>query len=101
MQKEELQGWKDKAFKTNSKVEWDAVMQEIKEAVEGDKYAAETLRNYCRALLTKKTDYWSRRAQNKPSFQAKPKMMFSEETDKAIGDLARSLTNYINSLTKI
>lgn len=97
MERTELQELKDKAFKTNSKVEWDAVMQEIKNAVEGDKYATETLRNYCKALLPKKTEWWSKKAQNKPSFTAKPKMMFSEDTDKAIGELAKALTKYLNS----
>lgn len=93
MQTEKYQELKNKAFQAKTKDQWDAVMEEIKEAVADDKNAATALRNYCKQILPKKKEYWAKYPK-KQGFQAAPKMMFSPETDKAIGDLARALTKY-------
>ena len=85
---------KDKAFSAKTEEEWKVVIEEIRAAVVNDQPAEEALRNYCKSLLAKKKEYWQKCAK-KPQFQAKPKTMFSEETDKAIGDLARELTQLI------
>lgn len=95
MERTELQGWKDKAFQSRSKEQWDAVMQEIKDAVKDDEKARDNLRDYCSKILPRKKEFWAKYP--KPNgYQAKPKMMFSEDTDKAIGELAKALTAYIN-----
>lgn len=94
MEKERLQELKDKAWQTKTQTEWDDVMQEIKQAVEGDNYAATALRKYCKQILPKKRE-WFEKAANRPQFTAKPKMLFSEDTDKAIGELAKILTEFI------
>lgn len=97
MQREEIQKMKDKAFQARSEKEWNDVMLAIKEAVAADENAASLMRNYCKTLLPKKREFWAKYP-SKNQFQAKPKMMFSEDTDRAIGELARSITKYINSL---
>lgn len=85
---------KDKAFQTKSKEQWDAVMNEIAAAVVNDPAAAEALRKYCSGILEKKRVYWEK-TKNRPAFTAKPKMLLSPETDAAIGELARTLTAYL------
>lgn len=85
---------KDKAFQTKNEDEWRVAMQEIAAAVKNDPAAAEALRKYCAGILEKKRVYWEK-TKNRPAFTAKPKMLLSPETDAAIGELARTLTAYL------
>lgn len=81
MEKERLQELKDKAWQTKNQTEWDGVMQEIKQAVEGDNYAATSLRNYCKQILPKKREWWQKTA-NRPSI-VKNNYIFREDEGKA------------------
>lgn len=97
MNREQMKEWKDKAFQTKNEAEWKETMQAIKVAVESDDYARQAMRTYCSNLLQKKREYWAKQ-KNKPQYQAKPKMMFSDDTDKAIGEFFRAATIYLKNL---
>lgn len=94
MEQTKFQDLKDKAFGAKSEIEWVQVMQEIKTAVVGDDKAADAIRDYCKKILPKKREWWSKQS-DKPKFNNTPKMLLSPDTDKAIGELARTLTKYL------
>lgn len=97
MNREQIKELKDAAFKTKNEQEWADVMQAIKVAVESDDYARQAMRTYCSNLLQKKKEYWKKQ-KDKPLYQTKPKMLFSESTDAAIGEFFRAATAYLKSL---
>ena len=95
MENSKFKELKDLAFAAKTESEWKQSMETIRQAVVGDTAAADALRKYCQGILPRKKEWWAKQA-NKPKFNAAPKMMFSAETDKAIGQLAAVLTKYIN-----
>lgn len=94
MEKERLQQLKDMAWQTKSQSEWDGVMMEIKDAVEGDNYAATALRNYCKQILPKKKEWWQKTA-NRPSI-VKNSYIFREDEGKAFIRLCDAIVEKIS-----
>lgn len=99
MKQELYKELKDKAFAAKTEEGWREVMNEIKEAVKDDASAAESLRKYCKSILTKKKEYWQKQ-KSKPQWTAKPKTpVFSDDTQHAIQRMCNAIAAYYEKQT--
>lgn len=89
----------DEMYKAKTQDEWETEMRKlIPLKVEAQKNGWTDWLDNVQKRVDKqrqfKQPYWER-LKNKNQFQSKPKMMFSEETDKAIGDFFRIASEYL------
>lgn len=89
----------DEMYKAKTQDEWESEMRKlIPLKVEAQKNGWTDWLDNVQKRVDKqrqfKQPYWER-MKNKNQFQSKPKMMFSEETDKVIGDFFRIASEYL------
>lgn len=89
----------DEMYKAKTQDEWESEMRKlIPLKVEAQKNGwtdwLEAVQKRVDKQRQFKQPYWER-LKNKNQFQSKPKMMFSEETDRAIGDFFRIASEYL------
>lgn len=89
----------DEMYKAKTQDEWESEMRKlIPLKVEAQKNGWTDWLDNVQKRVDKqrqfKQPYWER-MKNKNQFQSKPKMMFSEETDRAIGDFFRIASEYL------
>lgn len=89
----------DEMYKAKTQDEWETEMRKlIPLKVEAQKNGwtdwLEAVQKRVDKQRQFKQPYWER-MKNKNQFQSKPKMMFSEETDRAIGDFFRIASEYL------
>jgi hypothetical protein len=89
----------DEMYKAKTQDEWETEMRKlIPLKVEAQKNGwtdwLEAVQKRVDKQRQFKQPYWEK-MKNKNQFQSKPKMMFSEETDRAIGDFFRIASEYL------
>lgn len=89
----------DRMYAAKTEDEWKSIMKQLTPLKEiaterGDNKWLESVQKRVDKQRQFKQPYWER-LKNKNQFQSKPKMMFSEETDRAIGDFFRIASEYL------